>query len=190
MLDTKWGYEVDAQTLPSLVTVAEFNTMTGNRWAGDSAVEPVLSAVSQAVRNYCGWHLSPSLKCVAKCSAAGAYVGLPALHVSAISEILDDGVEVTDYEWKTNGSIRSNHRFTDKWQGVQVTYNAGLEDMLLKSIVCQIASNHLSNPSGVREERAGQVSISYNQNAGIAGGVTIQARDMLMLEPYRLPAVM
>ena len=189
MLDTMWGYQVDETTIPSLISVAEFNAMTGNRWQGDPALEPVLAAVSQAVRNYCGWHLSPSLKCVAKCSATGHYVGLPALAVTSISEVLDDGVAVTDYEWKPNGSLRSAG-FTQKWQGVEVSYNAGLNDILLKTIVSQIASNHLANPSGVREERAGQVSISYNQQGGIAGGVSLAERDMLMLEPYRLPAVM
>lgn len=189
MLDTMWGYEVDETTIPSLISVAEFNAMTGNRWQGDLSVEPVLAAVSQAIRNYCGWHLSPSLKCVAKCSATGHYIGLPALHVSSITEVSDDGNVITDYEWKTNGSLRSKC-FTQKWQGVQVKYTAGLDDTLLKTIVTQVASNNLASPAGVREERAGQVSISYNQSGGIAGGVTLLDRDLLMLEPYRLPAVM
>ena len=59
---TAWGYDVD--DLAPLLSVEAFNTMTGGIYAGNDRVESALVAASQAIRNYCGWHICPSLECM------------------------------------------------------------------------------------------------------------------------------
>lgn len=189
MIQTPWGYDLDEVNLPPLLTEAEFNTLSGGRWSGNPQVAPMLAAVSQAVRNYCNWHVSPSLKCVAKVSAERGYLQLPGMNVTQVSSVTEGDETLADYEWKRNGSVRGC--FDTRWQGVEVAYTCGLDDVLVKTIVTQIACNCLAAPGGVREEHAGQVGITYNQTAsGVSGGVSLLERDKDMLAPYRISAVM
>ena len=61
---TNWGYTlVNAEALPIAITVTEFNTYTGNKYVGDTRIEPSIKAASLALQNYCGWHLFGAQSC-------------------------------------------------------------------------------------------------------------------------------
>lgn len=194
---TMWGYDIDpgeGGIIPPLLTVDDFNDLTGDRWAArPDAVAVTLAAVSQAVRNACGWHISPALSCEATISADCSVLVLPSLMVNSIASIKNDGVELPagSYQWQRRGLVRREpwSAWSSAWGGVVVRFNSGTNsDALLAQVVAQIASNHLAAAPGVREEHVGDEGITYNETAsGVSGGVTLLERDLAVLAPYRLP---
>ena len=64
-LATNWGYNLTGEitALPDLISTEEFATYTANKYAGDTRIASEIKAASQAIRNYCGWHIYPSEAC-------------------------------------------------------------------------------------------------------------------------------
>ena len=181
---TAWGYEVDE--LPNLIDVDTFNDMTGNKHAGDSRVEYALNAASQAVRNACGWHISPSLECTAKLTANGHTVKLPANQVNGITSVKVQGATITDYDWSHLGLVVG--KFTPKLDGVEIEYTAGYDEEAVPDLamtVSGIVEGVLTVAPGVASESADGVSISYSSTASsVAASITSQ--QLAALAPYRL----
>lgn len=199
---TPWGYDiivddlVSADGIPSIVSNDEFEKITGGAYDGNEVnVKLILAAVSSAVRDYCGWHVAPLLKCEYRTEEADRLLWIPSMYVKSIDSVTYKGnaLNVDDVEWKRSGVIRLpviNH--DQKWGDYVVDYTAGLDSgsAALKQIVSQIAVNALAAAPGVRSESAGQVSITYNTTGdGITGGVSLLSRDKLLLQPYRLTNV-
>ena len=184
---TAWGYEIDADGIPPLLSAEAFNEITGGKYSGDAHVETALQAASQAIRNACGWHVSPSLSCTASPLPSGNVVKLPANLVSGISSITESGEEVTDYEWLSNGLVRKDG-WCPGWGAIEASYTAGYEPAAVPDLmeaVRSIAEGVLAVSTGVVSESADGVSISYSANASsIAAALTSQQRDALA--PYRL----
>ena len=70
---TPWGYE--AEDLGPIITLNQFHAITDCAYMDNPRVESALLAASQAIRNYCGWHISPSVKV----SSSGGVSGDPQL---------------------------------------------------------------------------------------------------------------
>ncbi|MDO4527428.1 MAG: hypothetical protein Q4C03_01425 [bacterium] len=187
---TAWGYDVNG-SLDPIVSESDFNRITGGVYSENQHVSSALAAASQAIRNYCGWHITPSMDCTAY-PAGGTYMmRLPAGYVSAIDTITEDGTAVasTDYEWKRSGLIRRKDRFwSDTWDGIEVEYTAGYEDDAVPDLteaVISIASGVLAVSAGVSQESADGVSITYSANAtSVATALTSNYKSAL--EPYRV----
>lgn len=182
---TPWGYDV--ASLSPIISVADFNTRTGNAYATNPRVGAALEAASQAIRNYCGWHVSPSVQCTAYPVGGDVVAKLPAGYVSAITSITEDGTTLTsdDYEWRRDGLIKRAYpyRWSDKWDGIVAVYQAGYDAGAvadLSEAVVAIAAGVLAVSAGVTSESADGVSISYAQSASsIAAGLTYQQKEAL-----------
>lgn len=189
---TAWGYEVDADSIPPLLSTADFDSMTGGRYAGDLHAASALSAASQAIRNFCGWHVSPSLECHARLTANGKLCRIPAGYVSDVATVAEDGSELSEgqYEWRRDGIMRRAcfRNWAGGWDAVVVDYTAGYDAGAVPDLaeaVRAIAEGVLAVSAGVTSESADGVSISYSANASsIAAALTEQQRVALM--PYRL----
>lgn len=191
MIRTPWGYRIDG-ALPPLMSAEEFAIATGGALLADPArIEWALQVASQAVRDFCGWHVAPLVKCTADLTLDGRFVKLPTMAVDSIEAVEVNGTAAT-YEWIEAGLLRVNaYSCRDHWRGCHVEWYAG-EDMAgaLAAVVSQIASNALAAAPGVREEHAGQVGISYNQTAnGVSGGVRLLESDKAILDAYRIREV-
>lgn len=182
---TAWGYDVT--TLEPLLSVSEFNTMTGNAYAGNGRLEAALKAASQAVRNFCGWHICPSLQCTAYPIGGGKITRLPACYVSSITSVTEDGEELTSgqYEWRADGLLRRAQfrNWSPAWSAIEVVYTAGFNiDAVpdLAATICAITEGVLAVSAGVVSESADGVSISYSANASsIAAALTAAQKDAL-----------
>lgn len=186
---TAWGYDVNG-TLAPILSIADFAAMTGMQ--ASDRIESALNAASQAIRNYCGWHITPSVKCTANPSGGEVVAKLPAGYVSSIESVTENGTALaaTDYQWRKDGLLKHEppRLWCDAWDGIEVVYNAGYEADAVPDLieaVCAIASGVLAVAPGVSSESADGVSISYSANAAsIAAALTSQQKNAL--EPYKL----
>ena len=192
---TPWGYEIvlaQGQTMPDLMTKAQFNTATGSQFVSAEGLDIALAAASAAIRNYCGWHIAPSLTCKATSWGGGRYLFLPWAAMTAVASVTENGVTLDParYDWAAKGVIRRRDGFywcDAAWNTIVVTATAGYDtvDNVLQQVIIQLVGNALVAPLGVREEHAGQVGITYNQTGnGMTGGITLTPRDEALLEPY------
>lgn len=187
---TAWGYEVSEELEP-IISKEIFNARTGGQYQSNPRVEAALKAASQAVRNCCGWHISPSMKCKARLHGGSAITRLPAAYVSKITSVKEEGTVLTDsdYEWREDGLLRkTDETWTDRWNGIEVEYDAGYDSEAVPDLaetVSAIAAGVLSVASGVTSESADGVTISYSSSAAsIAASLTSQQRSAL--EPYKV----
>jgi len=183
---TPWGYTVEE--LPPIISVAEFRVLCQGLSSTVTQLEAVLSAVSAAIRDHCGWHVAPSLECAYTGHGDGELLMLPAMGVTSVDSLSVNGETVTDYEWTAAGMVRLvSSTFPDSWRSVECAYTAGFAASSIGQVAAQIASNVLVAAPGVASERAGNVSVTYNQTgAGITGGVSLLDRDKELLAPYKL----
>lgn len=189
---TRWGYSVNGGSLPPIIDADEFDAITGGVMSSaPERIEAVLDGVSQAVRDFCGWHVAPVLECSWTGQGEGRLMVLPCISVRSVTSLTVDGTATEAFEWLPSGLVRlQGGCFPDAWRSAVCGFVAG-EDAAgaLAMAVSQIAANQLAAAAGVRSERAGQVSIDYNQTAnGVSGGVRLLDSDMRLLMPYRITA--
>lgn len=205
---TTWGYTItDADSLPPMLTEAEFNALTANKYASDTRIPGNIAAACEAIRNYCGWHVNPPQACSfserllmgnGRIKRAGAdfLIQLPAAYITGVSSVEIDGEAWTDYALETNGLLRlfdvCPHKITRKTE-VLVRYTAGLPDGLMNAIQELIAhrvTHALVSSAGVQSETAGGVSVTYSANWINSARATALADDNKeVLAPYRLLGV-
>jgi len=186
MSRTPWGYETEGE-VPAMVTVEEFREMFPNMSSSDEQIEDALDSVSAAIRDYCGWHVTPNLACKFVGDGEGRILILPAMGVSSVESLSIDGADVP-FQWRDSGIVRlESGVFPDKWRSVECHYHAGFCSSAVSQAVAQIAANSIVASPGVSDERAGNVQITYNRTGdGITGGVSLLARDRQILAPYKL----
>lgn len=193
---TRWGYEValddGAEQLPPIIDADQFGIITGGVMSSTpDQIAANLDAASQAVRDWCGWHVAPVLPCSWIGQGEGRQMILPCLAVRSISSIEVNGAQLdgSAYEWRPSGVVRMTcGRFPDSWRSVRADFDAGNDAIgALGAAVAQIAANALAAAPGVRAERIGTASVDYNQTAsGVSGGVRLLQSDLDLLAPYRL----
>ena len=204
MLQTQWGYTLDTlDTLPDLMTTAEFNTITANKYANDGRVVPGLKAASQSIRDYCGWHIYPSTSCTytgqlgisQNIKLNGTRRGwelliqLPAALLTAITSIKIGGANMPNFSFEPSGLVRVyklGYANLSSYTPVEVTYMAGATDIsAIQSLAANSVSHSLSSPLGVTSETADGVSISYDRTWG-TGANALTNDNVSTLAPYKL----
>ncbi len=185
-----WTYETSGD-LPALLSAEDFAVLTGNSLSSTTEqIEAVLASVSQVVRDYCGWHISPNLVCTWKGDGDGRLVQLPAMFITDVSSVKVDGrtLSASEYQWKDDGLLRLARPLPDNWgRRVEVEFSAGVDTDAIAAVVSQVAVNYLVAPAGVSSETAGGVSISYNSTGyGMTGGIRLHSTDKATLAQYRI----
>lgn len=206
-LATNWGYTLTGEltVLPNLITVEEYNTYTAGKYNEDIRIESNIKAASQAIRNYCGWHVYPSAKCSmserllygngrAKRVGNDLMIQLPAKFVTAIESVIIDDVNYTDFAFDSGGIV---HVFDipemSRKSIVEVEYTAGITDNLMESIkelVSHRVTHALASSNGVTSEAAGGVSVTYNANwINSARATALPDDNKEVLAPYKIQGV-
>lgn len=203
---TNWGYTVtDADSLESMLTVKEFESITGGKYEGDERTEPNIKAACAAVRNYCNWHVSPSHECVLSdtffsrrvtCNGSTVLIQLPAKFVSAVDSVTIGETAYTTFIFETNGLVKVygvNLCGLKEYSPVSVEYTAGFDNGSidgLKELIAHRVTHALASSGGVQSETAGGVSITYSANWINSARSTALADDNKeVLAPYRVQGV-
>lgn len=187
---TPWGYDVDG-TLPPLITVDEFDEMTGGKWQCDERVSPAINAASAAIRAHCHWHISPSMSCRATLDTDGARsLWLPTTMLTSVDSVTVNGDELDEgaYQWSRIGQVMPDKRPCARLHGAVVEYVAGVDSLPadLAEAVKNIVVRAVALSYGVASESAGGVSISYSANAAYAAASSAVESQSATLAPYKV----
>ena len=202
---TAWGYSIaNATALASLLTIQDFNTITANKYTGDSRIEPNIKAASKAVRNYCGWHIYPAYSCKIQTSFYDKRISrngnmilvqLPSTFVVSITSVRIGGVACESYVFEANGLLRifGVSEYFEPYTTLEVEYSAGLSDALVANIqelVAHRVTHALASSAGIQSEAAGGVSITYSAVwTNSARSTALPDDNKEVLAPYRLMGV-
>ena len=198
---TNWGYTVEE--LDDMLTADEFDEMTGGRYAGDERTQSLLDAAQAAVRNYCGWHVSPPEECKLEArahdlrliySGTDTIIQLPARYVSAVTKVKVEDNEITDFSFEANGMLRLyDLLITSRRTRIAVEYTAGLPLDLagaVQELVAHRVTHGLAQSYGVQSEAAGGVSVTYSANwINSARATALPDDNKEVLTAYRLQGV-
>lgn len=205
-----WGYIYDAETLPDLITTNDFANFTNSKFGTtDTRIAANIPSASASIRNYCGWHISPSLDCGMLYNVhdlRDAFVGgdlliqLPATFVTEIKKVVLNAKWNADADDWDGEIIEDSDRFDfgmgdgllkvydvgllDRRAKIFVKYTAGYNNTaipLVKEIACNSVARALTSSYGVTSETAGGVSISYSStwSGRGSGALTDDTRETL-----------
>lgn len=204
---TNFGYTLtEVDTMPNIINATEYSDYTADKYVGDARIEPNLSAVSTAIRNYCGWHLYPSEECkwsgilidkrVCIVDNNNLMIQLPAQYVSEIKSVTIDGAEYTSFAMEVSGVLRVFNvclAGAKPYSQIEVVYTAGLPENLMnavKELAAYRVTHALASSGGITSEASGGVSITYNAGwVNSARSTALPSDNKEVLEPYRLKGV-
>jgi len=198
---TNWGYTlVNAEALPIAITVTEFNTYTGNKYVGDTRIEPSIKAASLALQNYCGWHLFGAQACKISwtiknrgiiITGRDLLIQLPARMITGITSVTINGEATTDFTFQPNGLLTVyDASISSRRDLIEVVYTAGVTSSdALKELVADMVTLKLAKSYGVTSEAAGGVSITYNSSWTNGSYDRVLENNAALLHPYRLEGV-
>ena len=213
---TPWGYIMDAEALPNFISKIEFDNFTNGKFVQDARATKTLPSASEAIRNYCGWHISPSLTCGMFYNVRDlrdAFVGpdllvqLPATYVTSIEKIIInavwnadkngwDGDELTEYDiGMGTGLLRIydvGAHSLDRKSKIFIKYIAGYPEApaSIKELTADRVTHAVANPYGVASESAGGVSVSYSSIwAGSTNASSLADDSREVLEVYKVKGV-
>lgn len=206
-LITNWGYILEGvDTLPDILTLEEFNTLTAEKYSGDMRIPANISAACSAVRDYCSWHVFPALPCVldttffndsVTCTGKRCVlIQLPARYVAAVESVTINGHEYDTFVAEPNGLVKvykADISSLCEYSPVKVEYTAGFPDALtgaLKELIAYRVTHALASSSGVQSETAGGVSITYSANwINSARSTALPNDNKDVLAPYKVQGV-
>lgn len=150
-----------------------------------------LDAATQSVRDYCGWHVGPSVSEVLTVKGRGLVtVFLPSLHVTDVASVTVDGtlLEPDEYTWtpvglltRVNGPCFALGARID----VELTHGHDPVPSSVAEVVMARATRRLGDAGGnIAQVSKGPFSTQYN-TGGVAGFDPKTERDAL--DPYRIP---
>jgi len=209
-----WGYIMDTESLPSFISESDFTIFTNRKFADDTRIPVAIPSASEAIRNYCGWHISPSLTCGMIYNVRDlrdAFVGpdllvqLPATYVTGIQKVilnavlnpstgLYEGDEIDDYEIGMGTGLLRIYDVgcLDRKSRIFIKYTAGYTSApsAIQELTADRVAHAVTNPFGVSSEAAGGVSVSYSGAwAGSSNSSTLPSDSRETLEAYRVKGV-
>jgi hypothetical protein len=156
---------------------------------GDAPVnaQTLLDVASGVVRTYCGWSISEEDVVDGVYDADGSrLLLLPTLYLTAVHEVLIDGVAVTDFSWSQMGALSRDGRWPAGFRRVMATWGHGYTDTPaeIKAIVFGLAQRGTTVRPGLRTRTVGAVTYQY---ADGASGSALDEAEKSVLDRYRLP---
>lgn len=156
--------------------------------AGDA--DELLDHATAAVRDYCGWHVTPSITETVTVNAVGQTLFLPSLNVTAVTAVVVNGVTVdaTSYEWAAAGMVWSptwwGFRSPQRFRNATVTFTHGFASApAVASVVLARASRFQNNDRNATRLQAGPFGESYESGGGFT------ADERAILDRFRLPVL-
>lgn len=211
MIQTPWGYDIRAQSMPQMMTTVEFAEATGGRFANDGRVRHAIASAESSIRAFVGWHLARTAECSMVVNAGNLHqshrddtlIQLPTKFLTDVTKVLLNAKKVdgewtgdeAEFEFERNGMLTVyGCGNADRRSKIYIEFVSGLPDNAIadvKEIVAHMASHGLANSFGIQSESTGGVSVTYSATwAGTASSSTLTDEIKNALAPYRLQGVL
>lgn len=179
---------VAAAALPPFVDPSVFEAMGYSPEAAEAAA----AIASATIRNYCRWHVYPSItETLVRDGTAATVLHLPSLYVTDVEYVKMLDNELTDYEWTERGLLRRSPAWPGCWRSVEVKFTHGYPDVPaeLAGVATQLGRRSLANPDGIRQETIRSYSVTYGAESSTdtLTGMALGASASLLLSSYRVP---
>ena len=158
---------------------------------GDGPDPDALALACAAVRDYCGWHIAPSITQTVTTRGNGQRdLLLPTMYLTDVSAATNDGVPVTVTEWDEVGVVRFPDwpAWSTTMRGVTVTITHGYDSCpeALAGAIRSMAARGVTG-LGVTRSQVGQVSRQYASGAA-DGALGATEAELAIIRRYRIPA--
>lgn len=169
-----------------LITVQELEAFMGKEFTPAETIqaEVMIDSISAIIESITGITFAPVTDEQILIQADGhgiiEFATKPVTNVSSVKDI--NGEEVDD--WEFDGLSAIYNLFPA--QVVSVTHSYGYSTVPndIKAVVYGAASRVMYNPSGLRQETVGAISVTYPGIGGEAGTINFSALEKKILENY------
>lgn len=166
-----------AETIPDIIPDPGAFDADGGFW---------LRAAQEAIRRYCGWHVTPNAEIEGVINSRGGLVlRLPARHVTSIEELTDRAGRALSYAYDpATGLVECTEgAFPTGVAAIRYRIRAGWDDCPdVQGVLVNVAKRASMAATGViASQSVNGSSVSYN--------VTLMADEMAKLAKYRLGAL-
>lgn len=165
----------------------------------------LIAQATAAVRNYCGWHVTPVQTDTVTLHAEGARsLLLPSLHVLDVSSVTVDGalVDPASYTWTPDGVLARRYAWDiydssldyrdwrqdflagRRWWGLTttVTFTHGFDQAAdFAGVILAWVAVRQTAPKGITSQQVGPFAVQYGNHEETLDAVSI-------LNSYRLPS--
>lgn len=151
-----------------------------------------LAAAHGSVRGYCRWHVAPVItETLVLDGHGGKNLLIPSQRVEAITEVLNDGVDVTDQVKfsRRSGVLSLGRGWSHELAGIEVTLRHGYpsEDVPeLAALILNVAKRAGSGQSLIASQSVNGASVSYLTAGGAPLSVPLLQIEKDALSQYRL----
>jgi hypothetical protein len=161
--------------------------------SGEGLEQLRLSAIIRDIRDYCGWHIAPTMDATITVDGSNAKVfQLPTLRLNSVTSVTENGTELVDdadYRWSADGSLIRAHRWTGRYRGVVAVVNHGYDQVpeSITSVILDATGTALAVPVGEA------VAASVGETMGPFSferpdfKVEFTAAQRRVLDHYRIP---
>lgn len=152
-----------------------------------------LDVAVAVVRSYCRWHIAgPRTEMLTLDGRGGTLLQLPTLHLVEVASVTVDGIEITDVDWSTNGTLERRACWPVKRRSIEVEVTHGHERCPedVAGVIASIAQKlPLSTGGadvevGVVEEQIGAYRYRLSDSTQTEGQLTDS--HMYVLGPHRI----
>ncbi|MBF6064938.1 hypothetical protein IU494_30290 [Nocardia terpenica] len=155
--------------------------------------ELALHIANALVRDWCGWHIAPTVTETLVLNGPGtAVLMLPTLHLLDVHTVTENGhpVDLERVRWSGAGYLRRDIGWTDCEGGVRVGITHGWPDPppVVAAVVLGIAKRAKDTPAtAIRARTAGPFSETLTTHSdGSIGGITLAPTERDLLALYRI----
>ncbi len=150
-------------------------------------------AASGVIRDYCGWHVAPSiLEVITLDGPGGRTLLVPSMRIQAVRRVVSAGRDVTsEVKWGPRSGVM---RLASGWScdpgdiTVELVHGFELDEVpSLAAIVVAIGQRASAGNAAVIHQAAGGMSMRFaTTREGMAAGVPLFADEKASLNKYRL----
>lgn len=170
----------------AMVTVAELSAFMGREFSTveQTQAESIIAVVEGVIESETGVSFTPVVDDLIVIQADGHGIielnSRPVTNVTSVTDV--NGEEITSWEFDGLSTIYNLFPL----QVVYVTYSHGFDAVPndIKGVALGAASRVMYNPSGLRQETVGAISVTYPGIGGEAGTINFTAVDRKILAKY------